>query len=277
MLPSPRPHQLTCHGVMSPAFSWRSGFPGRRFLGMSRDWAALSQARKRAQCPERKRTRTCAVALRWLAWRQGTDGFVQFENWHAVCTPTLVSIPDLTIRPKQKIMLRSKMHLLVGVALLAATAFPITAAFARPSAPIVAVQAGGSSGTLHGPSTSSIGRIHGRLSVASGAVYECVGTLEPNNDSGGIWTGYSPTGTIEGILTPLTGSAHNGLRFWGSYGIDEDGDGKFHAFLTAPGTVAGDARYFMGSFSGRFTGASEISPHTLLPIPGKFHGAWDLR
>ncbi len=187
-----------------------------------------------------------------------------------------VPAPDLIFRTTTTAMLQTRTRFLMGAALLAATAFPLATVVARPSSPAAVTLASGAHGTLHGPSFSSIGKVLGRLNGAHGTIYKCDGTLEPNHDGIGPWTGYSPTGTIEGTLVPLTGSALNGLRFWGSYSIDTDGNGSFHASITGPNLSAMGPRVLMGSFSGRFTDGLEIDPQTLFPIPGDFHGVWNL-
>ena len=132
-------------------------------------------------------------------------------------------------------------------------------------------------GFLFGPSTSSIGKVHGRLLDPSGLFYEAMGTLEPAPFGPGGWTGYSPTGKIQGTLTPKgSGPGVSGVQFWGAYGIDAAGKGSFQAYLTTPATVPGQPAVLVGSFSGRFINASEIDPATLLPIPGDFTGKWSL-
>ena len=154
----------------------------------------------------------------------------------------------------------------------------LTATLAWGGSPLGGLtQSGQASGSLFGPALSNIGNIDGTLTDPSGATYDCAGTLEPNLDDSVGWTGFSATGTIEGTLTPTSsGPGLTGVRFWGAYGMGEDGRGSFHAFLTAPSQVQGQPRVLIGSFDGRFRDASTLNPLTLFPEPGDFSGQWNL-
>lgn len=171
-------------------------------------------------------------------------------------------------------MIHSRKLVFAGLASLALLTTSIFPALARGAVASVSAQGGSAYGQLHGPSFSSIGQVRGRLSDGSGAPYECLGTLSPNHDGVGPWSGYSPTGTIEGVLVPLDAASLPDLEFWGSYAIDEDGDGSFHAYITAPGAGSGGPRELVGSISGRFQDAAEIDRTSLFPIYGDYQGQW---
>jgi len=160
-----------------------------------------------------------------------------------------------------------------SIALLTTSMFP---PLARGAAAVVSSQGGATYGEIHAPSFTSLGDIHGRLIDGTGNPYECQGSLMFNNDSGAPWTGYSPTGTIEGELVPVEVGSLQGLKFWGSYAMKESGEGSFHAYVTAPAASAGEPRVLLGSFSGRFMDPLEIAGSGW-PIHGDFRGQWSIQ
>jgi hypothetical protein len=154
----------------------------------------------------------------------------------------------------------------------------ITASLAwASSAAGVSSQGGHASGIIYAPTFSTIGRIAGTLTDDSGISYECEGKLDPHVDTFPLWSGYSSTGVVDGTLTPtVAGEGIPEIRFRGIYGMEVDGRGTFHTFLTTPSSAPGKAPALAGSFHGRFRDAATINPQTLLPFKGDFSGQWTL-
>ncbi len=168
--------------------------------------------------------------------------------------------------------MRSTSILLAGLSLalgLALSPGTLPAAGAAPAQ----LTAGQAEGGLWLPSLSSIGKVFGRMTGPAGQVYTCSGFLEPDLYGGSLWTGFSPTGDIDGTLAPATAGGPT-LHFSGTYATTSDGRGRFHAWVTEPAAVAGQPSTLVGSFDGEFRDAAQIDPQTLLPLPGDFQGQW---
>lgn len=140
-----------------------------------------------------------------------------------------------------------------------------------------ATQNGTALGGLHGPHLGLPGQIRGQILDLNGELYTAIGQLDPAPLDAVDPSGYTPVGTLYGVLVPTVGTGAVGyVEFFGHYSMTPRGTGEFNATLFRNATSLADPGKPLGEWTGRFEGANQFSPATDTPLFGAISGVWSL-